>query len=262
MSDQRLRLYLCGHLAIEYGATIITEREFPARQGRLLWAYLTLHRKRPVGREDLAEALWGDDIPDRWDSTINGIVSRLRALLRQRAIPPVTLQLAGDVGRYTLRMSPSTIIDWERARAAIHATDTLMRQRDYGAALAEARVALEIAARGFLIGESAPWIEGQRRAMVAMQLHALEATIEAELGRGQPALAEREAHELLQLDPLRENGYRLLMRALAAGGNRAQVQRVMEDCRSTLHIQAGIPPDPVTEKLFHTLMGDTHGSMP
>ena len=76
MGDTPLRLYLCGRLAIEHGETIVAERDFPARQGRLVWAYLALHRKRPVGREDLAEALWGDDIPDRWDSTINGVVSR------------------------------------------------------------------------------------------------------------------------------------------------------------------------------------------
>jgi DNA-binding SARP family transcriptional activator len=178
-SENPLRLYLCGHLALEHGETVIAERDFPARQGRLVWAYLALNRKRPVGREDLAEALWGDEIPDRWDSTINGVVSRLRAMLRQRGIPPEGVRLEGDVGRYALLVAPTTIIDWERARAALHATDSLMRQRDYGAALAEARVALEIAARSFLVGESAPWIEGQRRAMVAMQLHALECTVEA-----------------------------------------------------------------------------------
>lgn len=256
MSGSPTRLYLCGRLAIEHGETIIAERDFPARQGRLAWAYLALNRKRPVGREDLAVALWGDDIPDRWDSTINGVVSRLRAMLRGRAIPPAELRLDGDVGRYTLHVAPAAIIDWERARAAIHATDTLMRRLDYDAALAEARVALEIAARSFLIGESAPWIEGQRRAMVAMQLHALEATAEAELGRGQPDIAEREAHELLRLDPLWEEGYRLLMRALAAGGNRAQARRVMEECRRTLAAQADLAPAPETEALYRALTSD------
>lgn len=256
MGDRPLRLYLCGRLAIEHGERVITEREFPARQGRLVWAYLVLHRKRPVGREDLAEALWGDDIPDRWDSTINGVVSRLRAMLRGRDIPADGVRLEGDVGRYALLIGPATQIDWERAREAMHATDMLMRRRDFGAALAEARVALEIAARSFLIGESAPWIEGQRRAMVAMQLHALEATAEAELGRGQPDIAEREAQELLRLDPLWEEGYRLLMRALAASGNRARVRRVMEECRRTLATQAKLAPAPETDALYRTLTSD------
>lgn len=253
MSAAPLRLYICGQLAVEHGDAVIVERDFPARQGRLLWAYLVLHRRHPVSREDLAEALWGDDIPDRWDSTINGVISRLRAMLRQKAIPSGGVRLEGDVGRYLLRVSAAAVIDWERARAAIHAADALMRQRAHDAALAEARVALEIAARSFLVGESAPWIEGQRRAMVAMQLHALECTVEAELGRGHPDIAEREARELLRLDALWEGGYRLLMRSLAAGGNRAQVRRVMEQCRQTLTSQAGMTPSDETERLFHEL---------
>jgi DNA-binding SARP family transcriptional activator len=251
--DAPVRLYICGQLAIEHGATAVLERDFPARQGRLAWAYLVLHRKQPVGREDLAEALWGDAIPDSWDSTINGVVSRLRAMLRLRAIPGVRLD--GDQGRYALRVAAATAIDWERARAAIHATDTLMRQRAYDGALAEARVALEIAARSFLVGEAAPWIEGQRRAMLAMRLHALECTVEAELQRGHPDIAEREARELLRLDALWERGYQLLMQALAAGGNRAQVRRAMETCRATLATQAGMVPSAETETLFRALTG-------
>ncbi len=52
------RIYLCGRLAIESGATVLLERGFPGRQGRLLWVYLVLNRQRPVGRERLAHALW------------------------------------------------------------------------------------------------------------------------------------------------------------------------------------------------------------
>jgi DNA-binding SARP family transcriptional activator len=58
---------------------------------------------------------------------------------------------------------------------------------------------------------------------------------------------------LLRLDPLWEEGYRLLMRALAASGNRAQVRRVMDECRRTLASQAGMSPAPETETLFEEL---------
>lgn len=219
MSDPAppLRIYLCGQLALERGAAVVREAEFPARQGRLAWAYLVLHRKGHVGRDELADAIWGDDLPDRWDSTINGVVSRLRTMLRRVCRAEGEVAIHGEVGRYRLRLPAGTIIDWERARDAIHAADTGQRQAAYDAVLAEARVALEIAARGFLVGEEAPWIVGQRRAMAAMQLHALTRTVEAELARGNAAIAEREARELLHVDPLWEAGYGLLMRALAAG---------------------------------------------
>ncbi len=57
MDAGSLRIYVCGRLAIEHRAKVVRETDLPARQGRRLWAYLVLNRLRPVGREDLAEAL-------------------------------------------------------------------------------------------------------------------------------------------------------------------------------------------------------------
>ena len=59
-----LRVYVCGRLAIERAAAVLREADLPARQGRRVWAYLVLHRRWPVGRDALAGALWGDDVPD------------------------------------------------------------------------------------------------------------------------------------------------------------------------------------------------------
>ena len=112
---------------------------------------------------------------------------------------------------------------------------------------------MEIAGRGFLPGEEAPWIEGQRRRLMEIRLRAHERTVEAELERGRPDLAEHEAQALLVLDPLRESGYRLLMRALAAGGNRAQTARVYDECRRALREQAAAAPSAETERVFREL---------
>jgi len=250
-----LRVYVCGRLAIEHGATVVREAELPARQGRRVWAYLVLHRRWPVGRDALAAALWGDEIPDAWDATLNALVSRLRAILRPLATEEPGLAIRGEPGRYVLSLPADAFVDVERARTAIHETDRLMYQRAHGAALAEARVAMEIAGRGFLPGEEAPWIEGQRRMLREIQLHAHEQTVAAELGRGHADIAEREAQALIALDPLRESGYRLLMRALAAGGNAAQARRVIVECRRVLHQQAATAPSPETERLYRDLVG-------
>lgn len=256
MSDHSpARIYLCGQLAIEQDGAVVYEAGLPARQGRRAWTYLVLNRKQPVGREDLAEAVWGDEIPDGWDTTINAVVSRLRGILRRVSTSEGAMTIHGEVGRYRLLLPRDAVIDWERARSAIHETDTLMRRREYDAALSEARVATEIAGRSFLVGEQGPWIEGQRRAMADVHLHARECTVEAELGRGNPDIAETEARALIQADPLRESGYRLLMRALAARGNRAEILRVITDCRKTLREQAGMIPSDATERLFRTLTG-------
>lgn len=240
------RIYVCGRLSIEGDGRFVLERAFPARQGRRLWAYLVLRRRGPVARGDVIAAVWGEDPPDAVDAARNALVSRLRAALR----PLPRIELHGEVGRYALALPQGTFIDTERARTALHEAEAALRTNDLGLALSEARVAMEIAARGFLDGEEGPWIEGQRRLLAETRLHALEVTVEAELARGNPGMAEREAELLLQLDPLRETGYRLMMRALAAGGNRAQAHAVMTRCARVLREQAGAAPSAETLALY------------
>lgn len=251
--DPRLRVYICGRLTVVRGTTVLAESAFPARQGRRLWAYLILHRQQPISREDLATAIWGDGVPDAWDVSLNTLAARLRRFLR-----PVTEEdgprLLGESGRYDLRVPPGTVVDFERARAALHRADVLMHAEQWAAALAETQVAAEIAARGFLPGETGVWVEGQRQLLHSIRLHALSYTVEAELRRGRIGPAEREAEQLLALDPLRETSYHLMMRVLAAGGNASGVRRALAECRRVLTAE-GMKPSPETERLGHALAG-------
>lgn len=250
----QLRIYVTGRLAIEQASVVRLEQAFPARQGRRLWAYLVLHRRWPVGREDVAEAIWSDAIPDTWDSALSVLVSRLRTLLRPFAEIDPEVGIRGEVGRYLLTLPDDVFIDVERARSALHTAETSLRSGRFDLALSESRVAMEIAARGFLNGEDGPWIEGQRRSLIDLRLHALECTIEAELHRGNALIAEREAELLVMLDPLRESGYRLLMRSLFAGGNAAQVPRVMDECRQSLDRLGGMNPSPETNRVYQEIL--------
>ena len=247
-----MRIYICGRLSIVRGARVVSEPDFPARQGRRFWAYLIIHRQQPVSRGDLATAIWGDAIPDAWESSLNAIAARLRRTL-QPLVEVEVPSLIGEPGRYDLRLPPGTIVDFERARAALHRADVLMFGERWPEALAEARVAAEIAARGFLSGEGGSWVEGQRQLLHSVRIHALAYTVEAELRRGYVAAAEREAEQLIALDPLREASYHLLMRALAAGGNASGVHRVLLECRRILASE-GLAPSAETERLAHELV--------
>jgi DNA-binding SARP family transcriptional activator len=252
-----LRVRVCGRLSLELGAVVVREGDLPARQGRRLWAFLVLRRRLPVPRDEMAEAVWGDDTPDAWDVALNALVSRLRAALRPLARVAPGLAIQSEVGRYALTLPERTFVDFERARWALHEADRLFGRREYAMALAEARVAMEIARRGFLSGEEAPWIQGHRRALADIHVHALERTVEGELSRGRPEIAEREAEDLVALDPLREQGYRLLMRALSARGNAAEASRVMAECRRVLRERAGLSPSSETERLFREITSAT-----
>jgi DNA-binding SARP family transcriptional activator len=249
-----LRIQLCGRLAIERGTAVVSEDAFPARQGRRLWAFLVLHRRQPTGRGDVATAVWGDAMPDAWDDTLSVLVSRLRHSLRPITGPCPEPAIKGGERRYLLALPPGSLIDLERAMAALHQAEGLMRKGEWGAVVAEAQVTTEIAARGFLSGEGGEWVEGQRRLLEEARVHALECIVVAELARGHAALAEREAEQLVALAPLREAGHRLLMQALAAGGNRGQAVLAYRRCQRLLRERVGVVPSTEMEHLYQQLM--------
>ena len=60
---------------------------------------------------------------------------------------------------------------------------------------------------------------------------------------------------LLALGPLREASYRLLMRALGAGGNSAQAAVIYAAYHRTLRERTGMAPSNATERVFRQIAG-------
>jgi hypothetical protein len=89
----------------------------------------------------------------------------------------------------------------------------------------------------------------------------------AELARlgaqhGEPQHAISAAQRLVRDDPLREEGYRLLMRLHAAQGDRARALAVYHDCSATLERELGVPPSPQTRSVYTELLPrDTSGDV-
>src|SRR5918999_3537617 len=75
------RVHLCGRLQLEWDGERL-EHALSGRQGRLLFAFLTLHRDRLVRRDELVEALWPEEGPVAGgDSLLRPPLSRLRSAL-------------------------------------------------------------------------------------------------------------------------------------------------------------------------------------
>jgi DNA-binding SARP family transcriptional activator len=249
VSDE-LRLFVCGRLVAAYQDIAISEAGLGGRQSRRLWAYLVLHRARPSGRDELGAAVWSDDLPDAWDEALNALVSRLRTFQRPIAELVPTFRIERSVGRYQLVVPAETFVDYDRARTGLHEAERRMSLADYPGAWIEAGVAVEVARRGFLPGEESAWIADLRSRLLHMHVRGLELICESDLRRGRFADAEGWARRLLEVDPLRESGYRFLMRALGGGGNRAEVIRVMAECKEILRSRLGAAPSRETEQVF------------
>ena len=80
------------------------------------------------------------------------------------------------------------------------------------------------------------------------------------LRSGEPQEAVEWAEQTIVLAPFRETGYRRLMEAHAAAGNRAEALRVYERCRRLLAEELGTYPSPETESIYRGLLEATGAS--
>ena len=244
-----LRVQVCGALAIERDGQRL-DGLLPGRQGRLLFAYLVVNRHRPAPRDEVAEALWREPDPAAVDARLNPLLSKLRKALGADSVD----------GRSALRLClPDAWVDLEAAAEAIHRAESAVAQRDWARAWGPALTALFAAERGFLPGEDAPWIDEVRHELTELRLRALEAYAAAALGLGGTELvaAVRAGRQLTRLAPLRESGYRYLMRALADQGNLAEALGVYGQLSECLREQLGVSPGPATRDLYERLLAVT-----
>jgi DNA-binding SARP family transcriptional activator len=244
-----LRVQVCGALAIERDGQRL-DGLLPGRQGRLLFAYLVVNRHRPAPRDEVAEALWREPDPAAVDARLNPLLSKLRKVLGADSVD----------GRSALRLClPEAWVDLEAAAEAIHRAESAVGRRDWARAWGPALTALFTAERGFLPGEDAPWIDEVRHELTELRLRALESYAAAGLGLGGSELvaAVRAGRQLTRLAPLRESGYRYLMRALAAQGNLAEALGVYGQLSECLREQLGVSPGPATRDVYEQLLAVT-----
>jgi SARP family transcriptional regulator, regulator of embCAB operon len=245
----RLRIQICGPLAVERDGERLESR-LPGRQGRLLFAYLVINRHRPVPRDELAEALWREPDPAAIDARLNPLLSKLRRVFGAAAIE----------GRSTLRLClPDAWVDLEAAVEAIHRAESAVAQQEWTRAWGPVLAALFVAERDFLPGEDASWIDDVRHQLAMLHVRALEAYAATELGIGGTELdgAVRAGRQLIRVAPLRERGYRYLMRALAAQDNLAEALHVYGQLCDCLRDQLGASPSPATRALYEQLLAQT-----
>jgi DNA-binding SARP family transcriptional activator len=247
VSGPQTRIQLCGRLTARLEGERI-EGSLPARQGRMLFAYLVAHRWEPSTRDQLIEAIWPTGPPAAPDTALSALLTKLRGVLGADALDgkrDIQLQLPADAW-----------IDLEAAPEGLHRAESAIAQQDWARAWGPARVALHIAQRRFLAGFEAPWVDEIRRRMDDMLLRAHECVAAGGLGLAgaELASAERSAQALIGLAPYRESGYRLRMEVLAAKGNIAEALLTYESLRTLLREELGVSPGLATQVVHKRLL--------
>jgi ABC-type transport system substrate-binding protein/DNA-binding SARP family transcriptional activator/DNA-binding beta-propeller fold protein YncE len=208
---------------------------------------------RPVPRDELAEALWGENLPATWDKALSVLVSKLRVLLAEHGIDGSTA-LTGAFGCYRLELPEGSWIDVLAAASAVEEAEEAIASGDLERAKAAAAVAASLVREPFLPAEEGAWVEQKRRELTEVRLRALDVLVDASLRSDEPQQAAKWAEQAVTLEPFRESGYRRLMEAHIAAGNRAEALRVYERCRRLLADELGAYPSPETESTYRGLL--------
>ena len=229
------RIHLCGELRVDY-AGARREAQLRGRQGRLAFAYLVLHRDRPVRRDALIEALWSHEGAPPSDTALAPVLSRLR-----RAVEPAVL-----AGRDTLRLTFT-----EPVWVDVEAIAELARAGDPESA----QEAAALAAPGLLPDLDAPWLSSWRNDLEELRVEALEQVAQAGL-RDRDALpgAERAARAAVSAAPFRESSRAALISVLARRGNIAEAVLAYDEFRVLLREELGTVPGPELVALYEQLL--------
>ena len=104
-----LRIVLGGRVGVQGDDGRMAEVG-PGRLAPVALAYLVFERHRPVRRDELAEVLWGDDLPSSWDQMVRGLVADLRRLLRDLGVDGNDV-LTTMPGCYQVRLPDESVVD-------------------------------------------------------------------------------------------------------------------------------------------------------
>jgi DNA-binding SARP family transcriptional activator len=246
-------MYLVGRVMLESPGCLIEPSDFPGRQGRLAFVYLAASPRR-VERDQLAEVLWGDDLPEAWHTALNAIVSKLRRILDRAGLDGARA-LEASHGCYELRMPEGTWIDLREAVNSLDLAEGALAHSEPGKAWPAAAVASAILRRPFLPGEAGPWAEQTRRELQNLEVRTYDTLAGAWLQAGNSQAAIRAARRAIELAPFRESGYARLMECQLAAGDRAEAVRAYCELRDLLRDSMGLSPAPEVERVYRRALG-------
>jgi DNA-binding SARP family transcriptional activator len=245
------RFGVLGPLRVWRGESVV---DLGPLQQRVVLAVLLLQGGRPIARQQMISAVWGEEPPAHAVNLVQRHVSGLRRVLGLgEPSTAASFRLVWTDAGYLLTL-PAGALDLEvfegelrRARAARAA-----------GGLEEAAAALHSALglwRGPVCdGLSSPYLDGQRDRLAETRIGVTEDRIELDLTLGRHGDLIAELRELLAANPLRERLHGLLMLALYRADRQADALAAFRDARQQLHDELGVEPAAPLQQLHQQIL--------
>ncbi len=245
------RFYLTGGVRFHGPDGRFGDADLPGHQGRITLVALALER-RPLARHELADIVWGESVPTQWNGALSTVISKIRSLLTRSGFDGSAL-LASTGGTYELVLPSDCWVDLEDAYRRLDRAEGAARHGDDRAATVDATVASSILRRPLLSGVDNEWVERARRRQHDAAYRSLTVLASAWHRLDDHQLAAAIADAAIAVDPLREVGYRILVEAEMARGDRGAAARALRRCERMLREELQVTPSPETVRLAEAL---------
>ncbi|EWC61337.1 transcriptional regulator, SARP family [Actinokineospora spheciospongiae] len=232
-------------------------RHMSSAQAQVAFARLIMERAGGTERDQLADTVWPEGLPDTWASALRSLMSRVRAFMAGTVGPTETGEppLVAQGRRYVLKLPDTAEVDVELAERAVGEAVRALGDGAHTEARRLAQSALEHLREPFLPHHEGEWVQGVRDHVDGLLQTALQAASTAAAAERDDREAVRLAEEAVRRSPLSEGAHRCLMTAHSTGGDRAEALRAYQRLRQVLADELGIDPSPETQSAYVELLG-------
>ena len=247
-----LRVFLFGGFQITHLGDCACERTL-TRSVQALLAYLLLHR-RYHPRDTLLGLFWGDHSEERARSCLSTALWRVRRVLEPRGVPRGTYLLTTPTGEIGFNRDSDYWLDvaeFEKQVAiSLHKPVKEMKPEDAD----ELEAAIELCSGELLEGFYEDWALSERERLRSLYLRSLARLMKYFKGQKNFKKALICGKRILNLDPLREEIHREVMRLYFESGRRAMAIQQYKKCSRVLEQELDIPVMEETQTLYECIV--------
>ena len=223
------------------------------RRARDILCFIASRRHRRAGKDFIIDTFWGETDPTVVERNFHPTVSHIRKALNNNQSLKQNLLLYRE-GDYLLNPEFAYQIDIDEFDRLLTEGETARRARQYDKCVECYESAVTLYRGEFMQGSYDPWVDEQRSYYRLQYLHLLESLAAIAQKTDNWFKATQLAQQILRDDPFREDIHCLLMRALAAQGNKAAVKKHYESLVRLLASELDVEPSIETRKAYQELV--------
>lgn len=251
-----LRVQALGPFIAWRGMQEVKSKEWQREKAKRLFQYFLAHRKKLVHKEQLVEAIWGEDGSDSdFKVAMNAMINALEPSRHARKAP---FYVNKNESTYGLNLAAGMALDVDEFESCI-ARAKRIESKDTEQAIRLYRLALNLY-KGDFLQECCyeDWCLEERERLLILYLTTAERMAYMLFERGESEECISLCMRILGKDRCWEGTYGLLMRCYGRQNNRSMVAKVYKQCQHNLKSELGVAPSEETMALYNKLTN--HGN--